>query len=193
MVMVLMGDDARTIYAHVRAIPYVANSWSTRITGPVLPLGWTAVGPPAMVVHPVTFYIVVHARNGAQTQDRLFATHFYGPGQIFSAATGVPPGSWQELQQLGAMSTGGPSLTYSPLGTTYWFRLGGEIREITAPFASSTLLPVAPSKGHIYASDPSASWGWSSDSQGGFYHVVARTTGNRLVIANSNTDSSLGP
>lgn len=193
MVMVLLGNDARTIYAHVRAIPYVSasSSWSGRITGPVLPSGWTALGPPAMVVHPVTFYIVVSARNGGQ--DRLFATHFYGPGQHFSSGTGSPPATWQQLAQLGPISTGGPSLTYSPLGTTYWYRLGGEIRETTAPVATNPLLPVAPSKGHIFASDPSASWGWGTDSQGGLYHVLARTTSNKLVMANSNMDSNLAP
>jgi hypothetical protein len=195
--LVNMGNDLRTIYAYVHPTPYTMGGWSGRITGPALPAGWVAQGPPAIVAEPVVNYIGVHARNGSQ--DRLFITYFYSDGQYFSNSTGSPVPGWSmESSNLGSMD-GGPSITSSDLGKTIWFlhidplQHINQILETTEPFATNSPIAVAPQQGFQYASGPSGSSGWGCDSQGGTYHVVARTTSNQLVISLSMPDNRLVP
>jgi len=189
--MVFMGNDNRTIFAHLRPLPYSQNAWTARITGPQLPTGWTAFGVPSIVSLPVTFYIVVHARNGSQ--DRLFATYLYGDGGYFSNAIGSPVPGWDMLPDLGSIEIS-PSLTLSNVhGMTVYFLRSGQIMQTTEPFGQHPLLAVKPNAGFVFASSPSGSDNWGIDSQGGTHNIVARTTSNQLAFGVSNMDSSIEP
>jgi hypothetical protein len=113
--LVAMGDDNRTVYGYFRVLFYQANSWSARITGPVLPSGWTAAGSPSIDF--VTgsfnlFHIVVRATSSGIS--RLFETYFnpHNGSPYFSNAAGSPSPSWAQLSITDTISSD-PSLTYS--------------------------------------------------------------------------------
>ena len=193
VVMVFMGDDNRTIYGHVRPIPYLQNSWTSRITGPQLPSGWTAVGAPAIARLPVTFQIVVHARNAFQ-QHRLFETHFFGDGQYFSNNIGSPSPSWVQLPSMGTID-GDPALTYSDThGLTVYFRRGTQIMQTGGfPLVSNPVLAVKPNEGIQFASSPAAIANWAFESQNGTHTVIARTTSNQLYDGTTMVDELVVP
>lgn len=190
VMLTFMGDDSRTIYAHVRDLPYTQNSWTSRITGPQLPSGWAVLGAPAVAKLPMTVQIVVYASNGSQ--ERLFTTHFDGLG--FSGGVPGSPASWQMLASVGDIDSA-PSLTYSsPHGLTVYFRRDGQIMQTGGyPLGSTPVLAVKPDEGLSFASAPAGHFGWQYESQGGAHLVVARTTSNQLQRAENFPDSWLVP
>jgi hypothetical protein len=156
LVMVVMGDDNRTIYAYVRSLPYTSHSWSARITGPLLPTGTTAVSAPSIDFiqgFVYIFHIVVRATTNGQT--KLYETYFVadgsGLGGHFSDIKVHPPGFWAALPVTGPIS-GDPVISYSPNlalyqqtmnAETLFFTSGTQIKQ-TSGFASSTPLGTLP-------------------------------------------------
>lgn len=191
VVLTFMGDDARTVYAHSRHVPYLSNDWSPIITGPVLPSGWTAVGAPAVHALPVTFRIMVHAQSGST--HRLFETYFFlddGDG-YFSTAFASTPAVWTQRPSLGLIEDD-PAITFAPgFGTTVYFRRGSEIRQTTESASFHTPLAVKPNEAVEFASAPAATAGVPFDQ--GTHVVVARTTANQIYFAEAVNDVNLVP
>lgn len=190
LALTFMGNDNRTIYAHSRKLPYTQNSWSSRITGPQLPSGWTAVDAPAVTRTVMTIQIVVYAVNGSQ--ERLFMTHFDGSG--FSGGIPGSSASWQMLASVGDIDSS-PALTFSSQhGTTVYFRRNGQIMQTSGyPLGSNPVLAVKPDAGLSFTGSPTATFGWQYESQGGAHIVMARTTSNQLQRAENFPDSWLVP
>lgn len=200
VVMVFMGDDRR-VYAHQRAIPYLSNSWSQRITGPQLPAGWTPVGAPAIVQLPITQQIFVLARNGSQ--DRLFETHFFVPPEgspRFSNFSGYPSAKFVMLPDLGRIDSA-PAVTASDAhGITIYFRRYNPATQTSQimqtggyPLGSNPVLPVRPLEGIDFTGSPAAVANWAFESQNGTHTVVARTTSNQLYMGVSSADHLVVP
>lgn len=201
VVMVFMGDDRR-VYAHHRAIPYLSNSWSQRVSGPQLPAGWTPVGAPTIIRLPITQQIFVLARNGAQ--DRLFETHFFippnGSAPYFSNFSGYPVASFVMLPSLGRIDSE-PAATFSNVhGTTLYFRRYEPATQTSQimqtggyPLGSNPILPVRPLEGINFTGAPAAVANWAFESQNGTHTVVARTTSNQLYMGVSNGDHLVVP
>lgn len=198
VVLVFMGDDRR-IYAHTRKIPYLDNTWSSRITGPQLPTGWNPVGAPSIARLPITFQIVVHARNG--TQDRLFETHFFVNSQHhFSSGIGSPEASWTMLADMGRIDDE-PALTYHEShGSTVYFRRydpftqKSQIMQTSGfPLGANPVLAVKPNANINFDGSPAATASWAYESQNGLHTMIARTTSNQLYVGTTNIDSSIVP
>jgi hypothetical protein len=144
-VMVFMGTDLRTIYAHVHALPYTTSTgttsgpWSQRITGPALPCDsggcWTVDGTPSIVREVVTFRIVVHAKRNSS--HRIYQTYFYSDGGTgnFSQVTGSPALIWFQLTVPGVVESSNwiesdPVVTFDPdTQNTLWFQQGASIKQ----------------------------------------------------------------
>jgi hypothetical protein len=129
LAMVFMGDDNRTVYAHVHSLPYTTHSWSARITGPVLPSGWTAAGTPSIdfaVGWAYFFHIVVRAVSGSQSAiyETYFAPNGTGSGS-FIDSTGGPYPFWKQLPVTGTISSD-PAVIYSPNLAYYQQTLNAE-------------------------------------------------------------------
>jgi|GEM_PF-2926554 len=202
VVLVHMGDGDRKIYAHTRDIPFLGAgvSWSSRITGPTLPTGWTPVGAPAIAKLPVTFQIVVHARN-AQNQDRLFETHFFvGSSKHFSNNIGSPASSWTMLASMGRIDDE-PALEYHDVhGSTVWFRRlntvtnKSQIMQTTGfPLGSGPVLAVYPAGNIDFIGSPAAMAGWANEGSDGTHTMSARTTSNEMWNAITDPDGDVVP
>ena len=192
VVLTFMGDDNRTIYAHVRPFPYLTSSWTSRITGPQLPSGWTAIGAPSLARLPVTMQIVVHARN-AFGSDRLFTTHFYADGQFFSNGIGSPASSWTMLPSMGTIDSD-PALTFHDQhGLTVYFRRGTQMMQTGEPLGSNPVLAVKPNENIQFAGSPAALANWAFESQNGRHTMIARSTNNRLYNGTTMMDASIIP
>jgi hypothetical protein len=158
LAMVFMGDDNRTIYAHVHQLPYTTSTyhWSARITGPVLPSGTTAVGTPSIdfaVGWAYFFHVVVRAVSGGHTS--FYETYFNANGTgggSFIDSTGGPYATWKQLPVTGTISSD-PAVIYSPnlayyqqtLNAETLFYTSGTQIEQTNGFCTSTwfgLLPI---------------------------------------------------
>lgn len=197
MVMVFMGDDRR-IYAHVRGLPYLSNSWSSRISGPQLPAGWTPIGAPAIARAAITFQIVVHARNGQQ--DRLFEVHFYDGHNHFSNGIGSPTSNFVMLPNMGRIDDD-PALTIHDVhGPTVYFRrynpntgFATIMQTTGVPLGSNPVFAVKPNDNVNYASGPAAIANWAIESQNGRHTVLARTTGNQLRAGVTLPDVNIVP
>jgi hypothetical protein len=195
VVLAFMGDDLRTIHAHVHNLPYTNfASWGTRLNGPVLPTGWTAVGAPSVTRMPATFQIMVHAHNNATGGDRLYETHFFsgGSGGVahFSNEIGSPFPTWTLRLNSGTIADD-PWITYHPeIGTTAYFRRGTQIMQTGQPFGTRPVLAVRPDTGIVFASAPAATGGVSFDQ--GTHIVTARSTSNQIFWIESNNDAQLG-
>jgi len=195
LVMVLMGDDGRTIYAHTRPIPYNASTshWSSRITGPTLPTGWSVVYAPTIAAEyaPNMLAILIHARKGST--DAFFVTHFSNLGYAahFSNSIGSPALVWTQAPNIGAINDD-PTLSWSPAtGLTAYYLRGSQIVETGwEPDPSRPVLPVAPSTGINFTSSPSVTEDAYYDQ--GTHVVIARAT-NALYLIDSNQDSKLDP
>lgn len=205
MVMIFMGDDRRTVYAHTRDLPYVGNSWSARITGPTLPSGWSVYGAPGILFQGVTFTIVVHAENATRTSDRLYATHFYAAGpsgpENFSSNIGTAPGVWTQLPSLGIID-GDPAITYHPEhGYTIYFRRGSNLMQTSAAYfadwGDNPVLEVDDG-GVSFTESPAASAERAMATNVGKHTVVMRSpeappvTG-KLYLTMSQTDNQVLP
>jgi hypothetical protein len=193
IVLAFMGDDLRTIHAHVHNLPYNSNSWQSRISGPLLPTGWTAVGAPSVTRLPVTFQIMVHAHNNATGGDRLYETHFFSSGGVthFSNEIGSPFPTWTLRLNSGAIADD-PWITYHPdFGTTAYFRRGNQIVQTGQPFGSLPVLAVRPDTGIVFASAPAATGGVAFDQ--GTHIVTGRSTSNHIFWVESNNDANLAP
>jgi hypothetical protein len=207
VVMAFMGDDGRTIFAHSRALPYSSptSPWSRRVTGPVLPAGWTAVGAPTVTRLPVTLQIVVHARNSSTGADRLYETHYFvatGVPGHFSSGIGSPSPSWTQLANLGTIADDPWITTSSQNETTVYFRRlappgspAGTPHQIMQtsgfPLGSKPLLAVRPVAGVSFASAPAATGGQGLEM--GEHIVTARTTSNEIVYTESTSNANLVP
>jgi hypothetical protein len=201
VVMAFMGDDNRTIYAHTRRLPYLSNSWSARITGPMLPAGWEVAGSPGIAKMAVTFMIAVRAWNTNTHARALFVTHFFANGAIahFSNNIGSPPATWTQQSVTGHYIVSSPALTFSnTFGPTVYFRSipppGGasSIRQTTGnPLGQNPVLEVEPDDGLLFVGDAAASADWQLTV--GRHVVVARTSADQLYYIESERDALLGP
>jgi len=193
VLLAFLGDDLRTIHGHVHNLPYNSNGWSTRISGPVLPAGWTAVGAPSVTRLPVTFQIMVHAHNNATGGDRLYETHFFTNGSTshFSNEVGSPFPTWTLRLNSGTIADD-PWITRHPdFGTTVYFRRGSQIMQTGEPIGSNPVLAVRPNTGIVFASAPAATGGVAFDQ--GTHVVTARSTSNHIFWTESNNDANLAP
>jgi hypothetical protein len=209
--IVFMGTDNRTIYAHARDIPYLSSSWSARIAGPTLPTGWTVTGTPTVAFAGLTFHIVVRAKNGNST--RLYMTHFYAAGaagsEYFSNVYASPALSWTALPSLGAIDSD-PSLTFHvDHGFTIYFLRGTQIMQTSAAstplnFGQSPIMAVYPARGVAFTEAPAAVGYWGFESQGGRHTVIGRTyvpppppgqpaAASRMYYGQTNSDGRIIP
>jgi hypothetical protein len=185
-VLVFMGTDQRTIYAHTHALPYTAPSggtagpWSERIPGPVLPCDsngcWRVEGTPSIAREVVTFRIVVHAtRTVAQrTSHRLYETYFYSDGANghFSQFSGSPSPVWSHRPVPGVVENsawieGDPAIEYDPdHGTTLFFRQGSSIMQtsFTSSSFTSPPQPVHAGTNRTFVGSPAAVGGVGFDN-----------------------------
>jgi hypothetical protein len=194
VVVAFMGDDARTIYAHNRNLPYHEHGWSTRITGPVLPGSWRVVYAPTVARHPQTFQIVIHARNQTTGADALFQTHFYTNGDNvahFSNEIGSPVVAWTQLASVGTIDDDPWITNSSAHGVTAYFKRGTQIMETSLPSYAGSVLAVKPINGVQFGSSPAATANTPFDM--GTHVVIARTTSNQLFYVDSNQDVNLEP
>ncbi len=195
MVVTYFDDNASTIYAHHRLLPYASHTWTTRLTGPALPSGWKVVYAPTIAYMFPVFHIVVHAHNASTNQDALYETYFYynGSSAFFSNETGSPVQGWKN-QVIVPSSVGindDPWITVSAaLGLPAYFRSGTQIKE-TAYQSPINSLPVNPSAGISFASAPAGTGDRGFDM--GTQVVVARTTSNQIYYHDTNNDGSLEP
>jgi hypothetical protein len=195
MVVTYFDDNGSTIYAHHRLLPYVSNTWTTRITGPALPPGWKVVYAPTIAYSAPVFHIVVHARNASTNQDALYETYFNysGGSAFFSDETGAAVQGWKN-QVIVPPSVGindDPWITVSSaLGITAYFRSGTQIKE-TAYQGPINYLPVNPTAGISFASAPAGTGDYAFDM--GTQVIVARTLSNQIYFHDTNQDSSLEP
>lgn len=193
IVLVYMGDDGRTVYAHTRNIPYNSGSWSKRIDGPTLDAGWSVVYAPTVTREYATgmLTVLIHAKKG--TTDALFATHLYdtATSTVFSNVIGSPGKVWYQLPSIGTVNDD-PILSWSDHdGLTVYFLKGTNIAETA--FGSNPpdpVLSVAPSTGIKFTSSPSVTADAGYD-QG--THVVAARAGSAIYMIDSNTDDHLDP
>lgn len=180
--LVVMGTDSQTIYAYARPLPYLSHAWSSRVQGPKLPTGWSAVGAPAIVELPITFAIVVHAHNSQTNKEGFFYTYIAANTSppVFSNAIGSPSSSWAQLPlslQAGQTVNDDPALTSdSTYGLTLWFRSGSQIVETAAAtvptLGTNPPLAIKPADGVSFASAPAATAGVTFEE--GQYVVLAR-------------------
>jgi hypothetical protein len=200
-VVTFMGDDARTIYAHAHILPYTQNSWQSRITGPVLPLGWAAVGAPAIASMGVgIFEIVVHAHHSTRpVQDALFQTYFFADDNanaFFSNSTGSPAKKWTQFGGTLAAGkftiNGDPALTLSTFGPMVYFRSGQQIYQTTDPLGSNPVLAMSGLMGdNVVASAPAATGSQTFDEGTNLY--IARTVFGQIFYTESYPDGRLEP
>jgi len=196
VLIVVMGDDGRTIYGYNHNLPYNSNGWSGRITGPALPTGWKVVYAPTVARLPVTYRIAIHAHNNNTGADAMFWTDFYSNGTdqaYFSNEISSPISAWSSPVNVGAINDD-PWLTFSPtFGLTAYFRRGSQIMENAFPSVPTTLpaLPVNPSAGIQFASSPAATGDRGFDM--GTQVVVARSTSNQIYYHDTNNDGILEP
>jgi hypothetical protein len=195
VLLAFMGDDLRTIHAHVHGLPYNSfPNWEQRVSGPTLPTGWTAVGAPSIARLPVTFQIMVHAHNNATGGDRLYETHFFGStssgASHFSNEIGSPFPAWTLRLNSGAIADDVWITSQPDIGTTAYFRRGTQIMQTGQPFGTRPVLAVRPNTGIVFASAPAATAGVAFDQ--GSHIVTARSTSNQLFWVESNNDAQLG-
>jgi hypothetical protein len=194
MLLAFMAAGNRTIQAHTRNLPYVGNTWSANpITGPTLPFGWTAHGAPSIDVLPITFRIVIHARNG--TTDRLFEVHFFKSGSTmrFSNGLGQPTSSWLMLGNMGTITQNtGPSVVHlvatpdHPGYQTNFFRRNNDIMQTSD--AGNPSIAVAPNNAPAFTGDPAVAVGFPFEMASD-YMLVARSQTNQLFFLASNPNA----
>ena len=203
MLLAFMAEGNRTIQAHTRNLPYVGNTWSTNpITGPTLPTGWTAHGAPSISVLPITFRIVVHARNG--TTDRMFEVHFYKNGSTmrFSDGLGQPVSSWLMLKNMGMITQNTSPAIVNLTATldhpgyqTIFFRRNNDIMQTSD--AGNPVLRVAPNNAPPFTGDPAAVVGFPFEMASDYMLVSRTQTTNQLFFLpskpNATSDGFIGP
>lgn len=198
--MVLAFISGSTVYAHYHALPYAGNVWQQRVAAPPLPGGAVPEGAPAITFldgFAQVFHVVVRATvNG---QSRFYETYF-GRTQNGFAFCGIlcfsQAPTWNQLPITGTISSS-PALDFSPLhGETLYFRRNGDLMQTSGYATSQQLgtLPIRrvhPGLGETFAGSPRAVSGQVFEM--GSHLVVSRTSGNEIVLLESQPDAHLIP
>jgi hypothetical protein len=191
LVVVAIVDDRQTLYAYTKPFPVLWEYWSSAIKGPKLPLGWSAIGAPAIASEPNNKWaIVVHARNGSSV-DAIFRT-------VLTAPYSGTPSFSLSWTRLGGTITGemddDPALTWdSTLATeTLFIRQGNATiyQSSGNPPGAHPLDPISLSTWDWIASGPAAA---ADPFDMGNYAVLARGFDGHIYDAEAIQEPNLKP
>ena len=196
LVVVYLNDNGQ-----LAANYWTGGTFSSTLTHPNLPTGWTGIGTPTIAFAQSwanKFVIFVRAKNSLN-QFRVYRTFFDATQFTGAVGTGTP------VYQSITFPSGAPGIQSDPAyeffsgdfssGTLY-YRNGTRLYQMSAvngvdDFRTSVVQPVIPSTTPSISGNPIAIGGVYYE--GGAHWIMARGAGNNLYFGESYNDDDLVP